>query len=76
MAAKELFAIGVRLIGLTAIMVTIPELFTLNYLAAAPAIVGLILITRADLIANLCYPRDLSKGNLQTRAVPRDFRDM
>lgn len=75
MAPKELFAVGVRLIGLASVMVTIPDLFSLNYLAFAPAVAGLILITRADLIANLCYPKELTRGNFEIRAVPRDFRD-
>ncbi len=76
MTPKELFAVGVRWIGLATVMVTIPNLFTINYVAFAPAVAGLILITRADLFASLCYQRDPTKAGLQTRAVPRDFRDV
>ncbi len=57
MTAKDLFGVGVRLIGLVAVMMALPELLHLNYLGAGPGVAGLILITRAELIAHLCYPQ-------------------
>jgi hypothetical protein len=74
---KELFAVGVRLVGLWFVMATIPELFALSYLGIAPAVAGLILITRADLIAQFCYPNELRNDALRDLRdkVPKDFRD-
>jgi hypothetical protein len=67
--AKELFGVGVRLIGLITVVSCVPSLFHLDYLALAPVVVGLILLTRADAIAQLCYPRDARERDL------KDFRE-
>ena len=77
MTAKELFGVGVRLVGLTTVMAFLPDLFQMNLLGAAPGIVaGLILLTRGDLIAALCYPTDkVSNEDWRERIPPKDFRD-
>jgi hypothetical protein len=69
MTAKELFGVGVRLVGLVAAFNYLPALVQLNYVAAAPGIVGLIMLTRADFIARLCYPED------SREQADRDLRD-
>lgn len=58
MTAKELFGVGVRLIGLITALMYVPALAQLNYLTGAMGVVGLLLLTRADLLAQFCYPND------------------
>ena len=59
MTPRELFAVGLRLIGVGAIIVTAPALISipLNVMAAAQVVIGAMLVTKADLFALLCYPR-------------------
>jgi len=59
MTPRELFAVGLRLIGVCAIVVTAPALISipLNVMAAAQVVIGALLLTKADLFALLCYPR-------------------
>jgi len=73
--AKELFIVGLRLLGIYFAVAAIPAALSLDYFGACPGVAGLILLTRADLIANLCYPRDARKDDRLER-VPRDFRDV
>ncbi len=56
MAAKDLFELGVRLIGVLSVVLGLPSVLLLDYGAAAQIVAGLILITRADVIGNFCYP--------------------
>jgi len=72
--AQELFAVGLRLIGIWFAVSALPEIFALNYFGALPGIAGLILLTRADLITQLCYPKGSGKPDPQEKP-PRDFRD-
>ncbi len=62
MKTDELFGVGVRWIGLVCAMLALPELLQLDYMAAVQAagqgVAGLILMTRADWIVRLCYPKD------------------
>ena len=74
MTPKELFAVGLRLVGVWFAVSTLPDMLTINYLGAVPGIAGLVLITRADLIAQLCYPKDVRRDDRREHA-PGDFRD-
>jgi hypothetical protein len=69
MTAKDLFGVGVRLIGIAAVAAALPAILRLDYYAAAQGVAGLVLITRADLIAGLCYRDDLREKTL------RDLKD-
>jgi hypothetical protein len=71
---QELFAVGLRLIGVWFAVSALPEILALNYFGALPGITGLILLTRADLIVQLCYPKGSRKID-QPEKPPRDFRD-
>ena len=55
-------------------MASLPEVIALNYFGAVPGITGLILITRADLIAGFCYPKSFRVPD-GLEKPPRDFRD-
>ncbi len=59
MTPRELFGVGIRLIGVVAIAVAAPALISipLNLMAAAQVVIGALLVTKADLFALLCYPR-------------------
>ncbi len=74
MTPKELFAVGIRLIGVWFAVSALPQVFALNYFGVLPGIAGLILITRADLIADFCYPKESRKTD-GLENIPRDFRD-
>jgi hypothetical protein len=65
MTAKELFGVGVRLIGLVTALVYLPALVLLHYVDGAMGVIGLLLLTRADLIAHLCYPKDATDDALK-----------
>jgi hypothetical protein len=75
MTAREQFGVGLRLVGVWFAVSALPELVALNYAAAMPGIAGLILITRADFIAQLCYPTEFRTDDWRER-VPKDFRDV
>ena len=75
MTAKEFFAAGLRLLGIYFAVAAIPAALSLDYFGACPGIAGLILLTRADLIANLCYPREARPAD-RLEKIPRDYRDM
>jgi hypothetical protein len=72
--AKEFFGAGVRLVGIAAALVYLPALLQRDYLGAVPGVAGLVLLTRADLIARLCYPLDPRDEDWRAK-VPKDFRD-
>ncbi len=58
MTAKALFGVCVRVVGLVVSISGIPDLLTPMYWAGAlPVVGGLVLITKADFIAGLCYPK-------------------
>jgi|GEM_PF-2143339 len=59
MTPRELFGVGLRLIGVVMIVVAAPSLISipLNIIAALQVVVGALLLTKADLFALLCYPR-------------------
>ena len=71
---KETFAVGIRLIGVWFAMSAIPAVFALDYFGVLPGIAGLILLTRADLIAYFFYPKESRKTD-ELEKPPRDFRD-
>lgn len=58
MAPRELFGVGVRLIGLAGALAGLPQLslLPLNLGAALQVVAGVLLLMRADLLVNLCYP--------------------
>jgi hypothetical protein len=66
MKAHELFGVGVRWIGLICVLSGLPAISSFNYTAilgvAGQIVVGLILITRADLIVRLCYPKEFRES--------------
>jgi len=74
MVPRELFGIGIRLVGLAATVKSLPEMLALDYLGSVPGIAGLVLLTRADLIARFCYPLDPRDQDWRVK-VPKDFRD-
>ena len=59
MTPRELFGVGIRLIGVIGIVVAAPALISipLNVMAAAQVAIGALLVTKADLFTSLCYPR-------------------
>ncbi len=64
MAPRELFGVGVRLTGLVAAVGALPALLgiPLNVGAAAQVVLGLILITRAEMVVDLSYGTDRRKA--------------
>ena len=74
MTAKELFGVGVRLVGLIAALASLPSLLQLNLLGALPGVAGLVLLTRADWIADRCYPIQRPGDDWRVK-TPKDFRD-
>ena len=74
MTPKEIFTVGIRLIGVWFALSAIPDIFALNYFGVLPGIAGLILMTRADLIAYFCYPKQSRKTD-ELEKPPQDFRD-
>jgi hypothetical protein len=75
MTARELFIVGIRLIGIAIAIENLPSVLQLNYLGAAPAVAGLALFARADVIARLCYPLEARKDRPAER-MGGDFRDI
>ena len=61
MKPDELFGVGVRWIGLICALTGLPALLQFNYSAAisgaGQVVAGLILMTRADVIVRVCYPK-------------------
>jgi hypothetical protein len=74
MTAKEFFGAGVRLVGIAAALLYLPAMLQRDYLGAVPGVAGLVLLTRADWIARLCYGVDPRNDDWQVKA-PKDFRD-
>ena len=70
MTPRELFGVGIRLIGVIGIVVAAPTLLSipLNIMAAGQVVIGALLVTKADLFASLCYPH--TRGEL-----PREYDD-
>jgi hypothetical protein len=61
MKPDELFGVGVRWIGLICALTGLPALLQFNYGAAisgaGQVVLGLLLMTRADAIVRVCYPK-------------------
>jgi hypothetical protein len=74
MTAKELFGVGVRLAGLITALVHLPAVLQRDFLGAVPGVAGLILLTRADWIADRYYPIDSRNDDWRVK-TPKDFRD-
>ena len=58
MKPSEIFGVGVRLVGLFFVTYGLPGCFQLDIYSAGHVVAGLILVTRADLIVRLCYPKN------------------
>ena len=58
MKPAESFGVGVRLVGLFFAIYALPGCFQLDIYSAAHVVAGLILVTRADSIVRLCYPKN------------------
>ena len=67
MKPHELFGIGLRWIALATILLQLPRLFSMDYPTAFQLIAAILLFTRADTLANACYPKSLKD--------PEDFEE-